>query len=130
MIQAGTPILDIVPEKQELIVEAQVAPTDIDRVSPGLPARVRFSAFKTKTTPVAEAIVTKISADRLTDPDTGESYYSATVEVTEEGQDSLQGLTLVAGMPAEVLIKTGERSLLSYLTQPAKDAMARSLIEE
>lgn len=130
VIQAGTPILDIVPEKQELIVEAQVAPTDIDRVSLGLPARVRFSAFKTKTTPVAEAIVTKISADRLTDPDTGESYYSATVEVTEEGQDSLQGLTLVAGMPAEVLIKTGERSLLSYLTQPAKDAMARSLIEE
>lgn len=130
VIQAGQPILDIVPENQELIIDAKVSPVDIDRVEVGLEAQIRFSAFNTQTTPTVLGRVTKVAADRLVDEDTGQPYYSATVEVTEEGEESLRGLTLVAGMPADVLIKTGERSLLSYLTQPAKNAMAKSLTEE
>lgn len=130
VIQAGMPLLDVVPENPELIVDAKVTTKDIDRVAPGQEAKIRFSAFQTKTTPVIEAVVTKVSADRLIDEETGAPYYAATVEVTEEGYRTLGDLNLVAGMPADVLIKTGERSFLQYLTQPARDAMARSLIEE
>lgn len=129
VIQGGTPILDIVPKSQELVVEAKVSPVDIDRVHVGLEANIRFSAFHSQTTPVIKGRVVKVSADRLEDDKTG-PYYSAMIEVTKEGQESLGGLTLVAGMPAEVLIKTGERTLLQYLLQPAQNAMAKSLIEE
>lgn len=130
VIQAGMPILDIVPEDQELIVEARVSPADIDRVEVGLEANIRFAAFQSQTTPMVLGRVTKISPDRLIDEETGQPYYSASIEVTKEGAETLAGLTLVPGMPADVLIKTGERTLLQYLVQPATNAMARSLIEE
>lgn len=130
VIQAGKPILDIVPENGELIVEARVSPADIDRVYIGAEARIRFSAFKSATTPTIMGEVSKISADRFEDEKDGTPYYKATVSVTEEGRQLMTGLTLVPGMPAEVLIKTGERTLLQYLVQPASNAMARSLIEE
>lgn len=132
VIQAGEPILDIVPEEQELIISAKVSPADIDRVEPGLEANIRFSAFQSQTTPSIKGRLVKVAADRLVDEESGAPYYSATVEVSEQGYQELQDLdlTLVAGMPADVLIKTGERTLLQYLTQPARNAMARSLIEE
>lgn len=130
VIQGATPLLDIVPENEELIVEARVPPQDIDRVYVGAEAKVRFSAFKTSTTPTVVGLVTEISADRFEDRDTGTSYYLARVEVTPEHLAMLGSLTLVPGMPAEVLINTGERTLLQYLVQPASNAMARSLIED
>lgn len=130
VVQGGTPILDIVPATEDLIVEAQVSPMDIDRVEVGTLADIRFSAFKSATTPVIEGRVAQISADRLTDKSTGMPYYLARVEVTEEGQRLMGNLVLVPGMPAEVLIKTGERTLLQYLVQPATNALARSLIED
>jgi epimerase transport system membrane fusion protein len=130
VIRPGEPILDIVPESEELVVEARVSPRDIDRVTVGIGATIRFSAFKNATTPTIHGVVTNISADRLVDEHTGSPYYLARVEVTEEGKKKLGTLTLVAGMPAEVLIKTGERTLFQYLTQPARNAFARSLIED
>lgn len=130
VIQGGTPLLDIVPENEELIVEAKVPPQDIDRVYVGAEAKIRFSAFQTSTTPTVVGRVTEISADRFEDRDTGFSYYLARVEVTPENLAMLGNLTLVPGMPAEVLITTGERTLLQYLVQPASNAMARSLIED
>lgn len=130
VIQAGQTILDIVPENEQLLIEARVSPVDIDRVEVGLEATIRFSAFQTQTTPVIPGRVIKISPDRLVDAETGQPYYSASVEVTEEGRKTLGDLVLVPGMPADVLIKTGERTLLQYLLQPASNAMARSLIEE
>jgi epimerase transport system membrane fusion protein len=130
VVQSGKPLLDIVPENQELVVDARVSPADIDRVAVGTEAKIRFSAFKNATTPQVQGRVVKISADRLVDEQSGEPYYQAKVEVTEEGLKSLEGLTLVPGMPAEVLIKTGERTLFQYLVQPATNAFARSLIEE
>lgn len=130
VIGAGTPLLDIVPAEAELVVEARIAPTDIDRVAIGRNADIRFSAFKSSTTPVIEGLLTHISADRLIDTDTGMPYYLGRLELTEEGRATLGGLTLLPGMPAEVLISTGERTLLSYLMQPAGDALARSLIED
>ena len=130
VIGAGTPLLDIVPAEAELVVEARIAPTDIDRVAIGRNADIRFSAFKSSTTPVIEGLLTYISADRLIDMDTGMPYYLGRLELTEEGRTTLGGLTLLPGMPAEVLINTGERTLLNYLMQPAGDALARSLIED
>ncbi len=131
VILAGRPILDIVPENEELVIDAKVSLVDIDQVKIGSLAEVRFSAFHSKTTPTMEGMVTELSADRVVDPKTGNQYYEATVELTKESENKLVGdLTLISGMPAEVLIKTGERTLLQYLIQPATDAFARSLIEE
>jgi epimerase transport system membrane fusion protein len=130
VVRAGEPVLDIVPAASDLIVEAQVSPIDIDRVTVGMPADIRFSAFKQATTPVIEGVVTHISADRLTDEQTGMPYYLARVELTEKGREQLGDLLLVPGMPAEVLINTGERTLLEYLIQPATNALARSFIED
>jgi membrane fusion protein, type I secretion system len=130
VVRPGEALLDIVPELAELVVDARVSPMDIDRVSVGTEATVRFSAFKSATTPTIFAVVTKISADRLVDEQTGIPYYLARVEVSEEGRNMLGSLILVPGMPAEVLIKTGERTLFEYLVQPARNAFARSLIED
>ncbi|MBV0932312.1 HlyD family type I secretion periplasmic adaptor subunit [Marinobacterium weihaiense] len=130
VVQSGAPILDIVPAASDLVVEAQVSPIDIDRVSAGKLADIRFSAFKSATTPVIEGRVEHISADRLTNEETGAPYYLARVELTETGRKDLGDLVLVPGMPAEVLVNTGERTLLEYLVQPATNAFARSLIED
>jgi len=130
VISPGTPLLDIVPASEELIVEAQVSPIDIDRISVGLAVDIRFSAFKSSTTPVISGRLTQISADRLTNKDNGTAYYLARVAVTDEGRKALGDLALVPGMPAEVLINTGARTLLQYLMQPATNAFARSLIED
>jgi len=130
VVSPGTPILDIVPESDDLIIEAELSPNDIDRVTVGMLADIRFSAFKSATTPVIEGSVVNISADRLVNEQTGMPYYLARVEVTQEGYQKLGELTLLPGMPAEVLVNTGARTLLEYLVQPATNAFARSLIED
>lgn len=130
VINPGTPLLDIVPASEELIVEVQISPIDIDRVAPGKLADIRFSAFNHSTTPVIEGRLTHVSADRLVNQETGVPYYLGRVELTEAGRKELGKLLLVPGMPAEVLLNTGERTLLSYLVQPATNAFARSLIED
>jgi epimerase transport system membrane fusion protein len=130
VIAPGTPILDIVPLVRELIIEAEVSPNDIDRVSLGLLVDIRFSSFKSSLTPVIEGIISSISADILTNEQSGMPYYLAKISISEEGIKALDTLLLVPGMPAEVLINTGERTLLDYLIQPATDAIARSLIED
>lgn len=129
VIAAGTPLLDIVPDSRKLIVEAEVAPTDIDRVHAGDSARIRFTAFKAATTMVARGTLQTLSADRLLRED-GSPYYLARVEVDPESMGGLKQLNLVPGMPAEVLISTGERTLLQYLLQPAGNMMARAFIED
>ena len=130
VVGPGTPLLDIVPSVSDLIVEAQVSPIDIDRVSVGKKADIRFSAFKNATTPEIEGKVVRLSADRLMNEQTGMPYYLARVALTEEGAQALGALKLQPGMPAEVLINTGNRTMLQYLMQPATDAFARSMIED
>ncbi|MGZ4994579.1 MAG: HlyD family type I secretion periplasmic adaptor subunit [Methylobacter sp.] len=129
VIPAGRPILDIVPQDAELVIEAQVSPMDIDRVTVGLQAEVRFSAFKQSKTPKMTGIVIHLSPDRLTD-EKGNSYYQARVELTPESRNELGKLQLLPGMPAEVLINTGERTLFEYLAQPATNFFARSFTED
>lgn len=130
VILSGHPILDIVPQNSELIIEAQVSPMDIDRVVVGLKAEVRFSAFKQSQTPKMMGKVIHISPDRFVDEKTGQPYYQARVELSEDSQKDLGKLQLVPGMPAEVLINTGERTLYQYLAQPASNAIARAFIED
>ncbi|WIE48208.1 HlyD family type I secretion periplasmic adaptor subunit [Pseudomonas sp. GM17] len=130
VVRSATPLLDIVPSVSELVIEAQVAPVDIDRVAIGKRADIRFGAFKSSTTPVIEGEVSSVSADRLTNEKTGTAYYLARVRVTEHGVRTLGERKLLPGMPADVLIVTGQRTLLQYLMQPARDVMSQSMIEE
>lgn len=134
VVPPGGRILDIVPQKEKLIVEAQLPIADIDRVKVGQMAEVRFSAFKSRETPKIEGKLIAVSADRIVDEHNKDipPYYLTRVEVTDEGMESLsrQALELVPGMPAEVLINTGNRTLLQYLTQPLTDSFARSFIED
>jgi epimerase transport system membrane fusion protein len=134
VVPPGGPLLDIVPQHEQLIVEAQVSPLDIDRVKVGQGAEVRFTAFNSRETPRIDGQLIAVSADRLVD-DSGtdrKPYYLARVEVEAAGLDILhaQQLELVPGMPAEVLINTGERTFLQYLLKPLRDSVARSLIED
>ena len=130
VVRQATPLLDIVPSVSDLVVEAQVPPNDINRVEIGKNADIRFSAFNSATTPVIEGVVTSVSADRLMNEKTGLPYYLARVSVTPEGAKKLGEQKLLAGMPADVLVKTGERTMLQYLLQPARNAISQSMIEE
>ena len=134
VIPPGGKILDIVPQNEELIVEAQVSPMDIDRVSVGQMAEIRFSAFKSRSVPKIEGKLIEVSADRLVDEksENKNSYYLARVEITPQGLEDVvkSDLKLLPGMPAEVLINTGERTLLEYLIDPFSNLVARSFIED
>lgn len=130
VVSAGTPLLDIVPESSDLVVEAHVSTNDIDRITLGKLTDVRFSAFNSATTPVIQGQVTRISADRLTDEKSGEGYYLVRVKITDEGLKRLGDRKLQPGMPAEVLINAGERTMLQYLLKPARNMFAKSMIEE
>jgi membrane fusion protein, epimerase transport system len=132
VIPAGGHLLDIVPQREKLLIEAQVSPLDIDRVHIGQQTEVRFSSFKSAKTLKTGGHVIALSADRLTDEKNQVSYYLARVEVNKDDLEDLRkhGLILLPGMPAEVLINTGERTFFEYLVQPFSNIFARSLIED
>jgi membrane fusion protein, epimerase transport system len=130
VVRPGTSLMDIVPEQLQLVIDAEISPQDIDRVSTGGRARIRFSAFKSSTTLVAEGTIINISADRLLRESGGAPYFLAQVEVDPASLARMPHVRLLPGMPAEVLISTGTRTLLQYLLQPASNVIARSLIED
>lgn len=130
VLAGGSPIAEVVPEGDDLIIEAAVAPNDIDRVHEGLEAMVRLSAFSRKSVPTLYGTVQTLSADALTDPNTGGSYYMARIALTPQSMADLQDLELIPGMPAEVFIATGDRTFLQYVMKPLSNAMARSLRED
>jgi HlyD family type I secretion membrane fusion protein len=130
VVSPGGALLDIVPSKDELVVEARVQPLDIDVVHRGLRASVRFVAFKQRTTPTLDGEVTRVSADAFTDDRSGQSFFTATVRVDQSELKRLPQLKLYSGMPTEVAIITGNRTLLDYLIQPFTDSFAHALNEE
>ena len=130
VISPGMKIVDIVPQEDELIVEAQVSPTDIDRVAIGQDATIRFSSFGTGTVPAIYGRVINLSADSFFNESISNYYYLARVEVTPEGMDDLGDLALMPGMPADVFIATGARTFLQYLFKPFSNAVARGLRED
>ncbi|MFY8014530.1 MAG: HlyD family efflux transporter periplasmic adaptor subunit, partial [Limnohabitans sp.] len=130
VIGPGQKIMDIIPEKAELIVEARIQPQVIDRINPKQLADIRFSAFSHSPLLMVEGKVESISKDLLTDPDLKQSYYLARISLTQQGRDALGDRELTAGLPAEVMIKTGARSLMSYLTYPLVRRLHKSMKEE
>jgi HlyD family secretion protein len=131
VVQPAEPLMYIVPTEVDLVVEARMEPINIDQVYPGQPARLRFSAFNQRTTPEVDSTVLKVAPDALTDEATGVSYYPVELAISEDALEQLGAdLTLVAGMPVDAFIQTGERSPLSYLLRPLTDFFARSMREE
>lgn len=127
VIQSGMVLMEIVPEGGRLIVEAEVPPASIDKVSAGLPVDMRFSAFNQTTTPVIPGKVMLVGADKLLgQPPKPPEYYLAQVETTTEGIQLLGDRVIQPGMPVEVVVKAGERSFFSYLIKPITDRFARS----
>ena len=129
VIQPGETVLEIVPI-DELLVEAQVAPQDIDVVRAGLEARVMLSAYAARRVPPIAAKVVHVSPDRFEDKRTGMPYYSARIRVNEKDLSEHEGIELTPGMPADALIVTGERSVLSYLMTPITDSFRLAFREE
>ena len=131
VIAQGETVMLIIPQHEALVVEAKIAPQDIDHVRIGQPAYIRFTAFDQRSTPEFEGHVTRISADLTKDQQTGMTYYVArlTLNPTHRGGGHPSRLRLVAGMPAEVHIRTGERTALSYFLKPLSDQFARAFTE-
>lgn len=130
VIAPGNPIMQIIPEGERLLVDAQVQPQDIDKVRKGQPAYVRFPAFNAKSTPRLEGAVFAVSAAQVTDTQQGKSYFTVQVVLAEGEITKLpKGHDLVPGMPAEVYLETGHRSIMSYFMKPLADAMARTFRE-
>ena len=131
VIQSGQVLMEIVPKDGSLVVEAQVLPQYIDKVSVGMLSDLRFSSFNLVTTPVIPGKVSMVGADKLigTPPQQAPEYYIAQIETTTEGLKLLDGKTVQPGMPVEVIIKNGERSFMSYLVKPISDRFARSFKE-
>lgn len=130
VVRPGETILEIAPQDEELLVEAKIAPSDVDGVTIGQSAEVRFSALNLRSTPSTFGVVRTVSGDRLIDEASGQPYFLVRVEVSAEERAKLGDVKLSAGMPAEVLIQTGERTALQYLLKPLTDALARGLNEE
>jgi HlyD family secretion protein len=131
VVTAGEALLDLVPQADRLVVDAKVRPEDIDRVHEGLPAQVRLLPYKQRRTPPIAATVVYVSADRLVDKHTNESYYQAKLRVDEEQLAQLGGeVKLVPGMPSEAMIKTGETTVAAYALSPILDSFHRAFAEK
>ncbi|NBB47170.1 HlyD family type I secretion periplasmic adaptor subunit [Rhizobium sp. CRIBSB] len=130
VIAPGETVMQIVPVNDSLVVEARILPADIDQLHPGQDAVLRFSAFSQRTTPEIFARVETVAADLVTNPQTGEAWYSIRIRIPAEEMAKLGNLTLLSGMPVEVFVKTSERTAMSYLLKPLADQVARAMNEE
>lgn len=129
VVAPGEPIMMIVPDIDKLVVEAKVAPQDIDQIYSGQKAILRFSAFSQKTTPEISGAVERVSADVSVDQRTGASYYVARIAIAPEEIQRLGNVSLMPGMPVETFITTGERSVASYFIKPLMDQVSRAFRE-
>jgi HlyD family secretion protein len=130
VIRPGDTIMEIVPDTEDLQIEARLQPQDIDQVHPGQPAFVRFSAFNQRTTPQLTGSVFYVSADTSHDQQTNAPYFTVRVVLPDEERRRLAGQQLVPGMPAEVFMQTGSRTMMSYLFKPIADQMRRAFVEQ
>lgn len=130
VVNSSDVLMLIVPEADRLIVEARINPQDIDQVFVGQPARIRFSAFNQRTTPEVEGKLFRIGSDLVREERTEHSYFTVAAEVTDAELAKLKSLKLKPGMPAEVFIKTGSRTLASYIVKPMTDQFQRGLREQ
>jgi protease secretion system membrane fusion protein len=130
VIQPAQRIMDIVPKGEDLTIESRVAPQFIDRIASGDAVDIRFSGFSNAPQLVVDGVLTSVSQDVLIDPATQQPYYLARAVVTPEGLTMLGNRQMQPGMPAEVIIKTGSRTMLNYLLHPLTKRVAASMKEE
>ena len=127
VIGAGEVIVELLPTDEKLVVDARIAPSDIDLVRPDMRANVLFTAFNIASTPTLTGKVIHVSADRLIDDLDGQPFYQATVEVSEAELARLgEDQSLHAGMPADIIVVAGERTMLQYLLRPIKLSFQRA----
>jgi HlyD family secretion protein len=130
VIEPASPILEIVPAGERLVVDARLDPMNIDEVRAGMAAEVRLVAFKQRITPTIAGRVQQVSADALVDEQTMRTYYVARVEISPADLDRLNSVELYPGMPVEVMIATGERTALDYLLAPVAQSFQRAFREQ
>jgi epimerase transport system membrane fusion protein len=128
VVPSGETLMEIVPSVDSMVVDARISPMDIDRIKIGQAAEIRFAVFKDAYSISGKLV--RLSPDRLIDQATGIPYYSAEILILDEELLVDESMELIPGMPAEVLIKTGERTMLGYITSPINRLLSRSLIED
>jgi HlyD family secretion protein len=130
VIGAGDTVMLIVPQTDNLSVEARINPQDIDQVRVGQKVLLRMSAFNQRTTPEITGVVSRISPDITTDQRTGQNHYTVRIAISPEEIARLGEVRVIPGMPIEAFIQTGERTLLSYLAKPLQDQLHRAFREK
>jgi HlyD family secretion protein len=130
VITAGDTVMLIVPQTDDLQVEAKVNPQDIDKLQIGQKTLLRLSAFNQRTTPELNGVVSRVSPDVTADQRTGQSYYTIRVSMPPEEIARLGEVKLIPGMPAEAFVQTGDRTVISYLMKPLSDQLMRAFREK
>lgn len=130
VVTQGAKLLEVVPINQPLIVEAQLPVHLIDKVYEGLEVEMMFTAFNQNRTPHIPGVVTVVGDDRIVDERSGQPYFKILAETTPEGKKLLGELKVRPGMPVDLFVKTGERTMMSYLLKPLLDRMHSALREE
>ena len=130
VVTAGDTLMLIVPQTDDLQVEAKVNPVDIDKLQIGQKTLLRLSAFNQRTTPELNGLVSRVSPDVTTDQRTGQSYYTIRVSMPPEEIARLGDVKMIPGMPVEAFVQTGDRTMLSYLMKPLHDQLMRAFREK
>ena len=130
ILKPGETVLEILPTSSELVISVRVMPQDVDIITVGQEASIRFVALNTRTTPEVPAAVEYISADRLIDPVTHEAYFDARLKLSNKLPDTINPEQLYPGMPVDAFIKTGDRTFLEYLVRPIQDSFNKAFREE
>ncbi|MGB3408363.1 MAG: HlyD family type I secretion periplasmic adaptor subunit [Jannaschia sp.] len=130
VVPPGGVLLEIVPDGESLTFEVRIPPISIDQVFPGQSATARFTAFNQRTTPVIDARVRSVSPNSVVDEATGQSFYRVFLEIEESELAKLGDVSLIPGMPLDSYLKTGDRSVLSYLVRPVQDQFAQAFREQ
>jgi HlyD family secretion protein len=129
VINPGEPLMLIVPKADTLVVEARIAPHEIDQVRPGQIVTLRFSAFNSRTTPEILGVLSRVSADLTREQQTNMAYYTARITISDDEIKKLEDKVLLPGMPVEAFIQSGSRTALSYLIKPFEDQVMRAFRE-
>ena len=130
VVKPGETLMTVVPLGQQLVVEAMVKPEDVETIAPGQPARVSFPAFARYNLPPLDGVVEIVSADRMTEERSGAPYFAATVLIDKSELTKLEGRKLLPGMSSETMIRTGARTVLSYLAEPITQNFRRAMREK
>ena len=130
VIRPGDTVMEIIPSADKLEAEAHLRPQDADQIYAGMTAKLSFSSYEARRLPMLTGIVTNVSADRLTDQRSGQSYFVATVSVDRSALKGYPDARIIPGMPVQIAIQNGQRTALDYFIEPVRDVMRRGMREK